>query len=144
MGLTLTYSNSLSSKSDSSVGGSTKPFVSIIVLNYNGKGYLKSCFSSLQLINYPRSKYEVVLVDNGSKDGSVEYVQKEFPWVRIVLLNQNFGFGGGNNKGVKFVKGEYIAFLNNDTQVTEDWLLELVQASIDFSVPICSSKTLFM
>ena len=120
------------------------PFVSIIVLNYNGKHFLKNCFLSLQLTNYPKASYEVLLIDNGSKDGSAEYVAKEFPWVRIVVLEQNFGFGGGNNRGVKFAKGEYIAFLNNDTEVTEDWLSELVQASIDYSIPICSSKTLFM
>jgi len=50
------------------------PTVSIIVLNYNGKHFLHGCFSSLSQINYPSSRYEVILVDNGSTDGSVEYV----------------------------------------------------------------------
>ena len=122
----------------------SKPFVSIIVLNYNGKKYLKNCLSSLRLTNYPKAKHEVILVDNGSTDGSPEYVAKEFPWVSVIVLEQNFGFGGGNNRGIEFAKGDYIAFLNNDTEVTEDWLLELVKASISHSVPICSSKTVFM
>jgi GT2 family glycosyltransferase len=131
-------------RGNNSLAMKTKPFVSIIVLNYNGLRFLKRCFSSLQLINYPRSKYEVILVDNGSIDDSVEYVRSNFPWVRTVLLDQNFGFGGGNNKGIRFAKGDFIVFLNNDTEVTEEWLSELIQASVDHSVPICSSKTLFM
>lgn len=120
------------------------PFISIIVLNYNGKSFLKECFSSLRLINYPKSEYEVILVDNGSIDGSIEYARNNFPWVRVVALNQNFGFGGGNNKGIRFAKGDYIVFLNNDTQVTKNWLSKLVQASVGYSAPICSSKTLLM
>jgi GT2 family glycosyltransferase len=122
----------------------SKPFVTVVVLNYNGRNFLRTCFSSLELINYPKSKYEVLLVDNGSTDDSVEFVENNFSWVRIVKLHQNFGFGGGNNRGVKFAKGHYIAFLNNDTEVTKNWLLELVQASVERSIPICSSKTLMM
>jgi GT2 family glycosyltransferase len=106
------------------------PFVSVIVLNYNGRNFLRKCLSSLKLTNYPKSKYEVLLVDNGSTDDSTEFVVRNFPWVRVIFLHQNFGFGGGNNRGVKFAKGEYVAFLNNDTEVTENWLSELVQASI--------------
>ena len=121
-----------------------EPYVSVIVLNFNGKRYLRNCLSSLRLINYSKSQYEVLLVDNGSTDGSKELVAQEFPWVRIISLNQNFGFGGGNNRGVKFAKGDYIAFLNNDTQVSKDWLIELVKASIDNSVSICAGKTVLM
>ena len=122
----------------------SKPFVTVVVLNYNGRNFLRNCFSSLELINYPKSKYEVLLVDNGSTDDSAEFVESNFPWVRIIKLHQNFGFGGGNNRGVKFAKGQYIAFLNNDTEVTKNWLLELVQASVELSIPICASKTLMM
>lgn len=120
------------------------PMVSIIVLNYNGKRFLDGCFSSLFRIDYPKSCYEVIMVDNGSVDGSVEYVRKNFPWVKIVVLERNYGFGGGNDRGVRFARGEYIVFLNNDTRVTKDWLSRLVQASAKHSAPICASKTLFM
>lgn len=120
------------------------PFVSVIVLNYDGRKFLRKCLSSLKLTNYPKSKYEVLLVDNGSTDDSTEFVARNFPWVRVIFLHQNFGFGGGNNRGVKFAKGEYVAFLNNDTEVTGNWLSELVQASIGHSIPICASKTLLM
>ncbi|HCW05874.1 MAG TPA: hypothetical protein DGG95_00720 [Cytophagales bacterium] len=122
----------------------SKPFVTVIVLNYNGRSFLRTCFSSLALTNYPKSKFEVLLVDNGSTDDSTEFVENNFPWVRIVKLHQNFGFGGGNNRGVKFANGQYISFLNNDTEVTQNWLLELVQASVGRSIPICGSKTLMM
>lgn len=120
------------------------PFVSVIVLNYNGKSFLDGCLSSLSQIDYPSSRYEVIMVDNGSIDDSIEYVKKNFPWVNIVALDRNYGFGIGNNRGVKHANGGYIAFLNNDTEVTNDWLMRLVKASINHSVPICASKTLFM
>ncbi len=121
-----------------------KPFISIIVLNYNGKHFLNNCFSSISQIEYPNSKYEVIMVDNGSTDGSVNYVKSQFPWVKTVLLTKNFGFGGGNNKGVRFAKGQFIVFLNNDTEVTKEWLLRLVEASLNHSTLICSSKILLM
>ena len=120
------------------------PVASIIILNYNGKRFLDGCFSSLSRIDYPKSCYEVIIVDNGSVDGSVEYVKKNFPWVKIVVLERNYGFGEGNNRGVRFARGQYIVFLNNDTRVTKDWLSRLVQASAKHSAPICASKTLFM
>jgi GT2 family glycosyltransferase len=120
------------------------PSVSIIVLNYNGKHYLERCFSSLKLTDYPISKFDVIMADNGSSDGSIQYVQKEFPWVKTVALGSNFGFGGGNNRAIKYAKGKYIAFLNNDTEVTRNWLMALIKAATTYSVPICSSKTLFM
>jgi GT2 family glycosyltransferase len=121
-----------------------EPFISIIVLNYNGKPFLKECFSSLYLIDYPKSRYEVIMLDNGSTDDSMEYVKNLFPWVKVIILNKNYGFGGGNNRGIKFTRGKYLVFLNNDTRVTKEWLSKLVQASIDHSVPICASKTLLM
>jgi len=122
----------------------TTPFISIIVLNYNGEQFLKECFSSLFLMNYPKSKYEVLMVDNGSTDNSIEYVKDNFPWVKIVAMDKNYGFGGGNNRGVRFAKGEHLVFLNNDTRVTKEWLSKLVQASTNHSASICTSKTVFM
>ena len=57
------------------------PAITIIILNYNGKAYLRGCFESLTKLVYPKDKYNVIMVDNGSKDGSVDYVKKTFPWV---------------------------------------------------------------
>ena len=105
------------------------PFVSIIVLNYNGKRHLKDCFSSLMKINYPKTKHEIIMADNASSDDSIDYIRKNFPLVKIVKFNQNYGFAGGNNKAVEYVnkKCKYLVFLNNDTQVDNGWLIELVK-----------------
>lgn len=134
----------LNKKIKKSINKEELPFVSIIVLNYNGKQHLKECFESLNRINYPQNKYEVIMVDNGSTDNSISYVKNNFPWVRILELDKNYGFTEGNNKGAKVAKGEYIAFLNNDTKVDKEWLIELVKAIVkDKKIAACSSKVLF-
>ncbi|CEG11529.1 hypothetical protein MSIBF_A150007 [groundwater metagenome] len=115
------------------------PSVSIIVLTYNGKGHLKECFESLENLNYPKDKYEVIMADNASSDGSVEYVKKNFSSIKILRLDKNYGYAGGNNKSVEISKGEYIAFLNNDTLVDKNWLNELIKWVIKNPEMICSS-----
>jgi len=120
------------------------PFVSIIIVNYNGKHYLEECLSSLGGSDYPRDRIEVILVDNASTDGSFEYVKKKFPNVRILQLNKNYGFCKPNNEGVKIAKGEYVVFLNNDTAVDKKWLSELVKGVLsDKDVVSCASKMLY-
>ena len=119
------------------------PLVSVIIVNYNGKHYLKKCISSLSAQSYPA--IEVIFVDNGSSDGSTEYVRKEFPSVKIIESKKNLGFAKGNNKGIKEARSELIATLNNDTQVSSRWLEELVSAmNSDKKVGMCASKMLFM
>jgi GT2 family glycosyltransferase len=120
------------------------PTVSIIILNYNGKEYVDGCFNSTTKISYPRDKYEVIMIDNGSSDGSVEYVRKKYPWVKISALNKNCGFTGGNNLGVRLAKGDYVVFLNNDVVVDENWLIELVKVVVDSPDAIVTSKALFL
>lgn len=120
------------------------PKVSIIIINYNGKNFLERCLSSLQQLDYPRNRYELLFVDNCSTDGSVNFVETVFPDVKILSFDENFGFGGGNNKAVECAFGDYVVFLNNDTEVTADWLTHLVGAALCYSVPICASKILFM
>lgn len=121
------------------------PNVSIIVLNCNGKHFLYDCLSSLSQINYPSSRCEVILVDNGSTDGSVEYLREKFPQIKILALHKNYGFTGGNNKGAKVANGELIVFLNNDTVVDRNWLIELVKVILrDPKIAICGSKIVFM
>ncbi len=101
-----------------------KPLVSILIVNWNSKENLKDCLSSLFKISY--QNYEVVMVDNGSVDGSVEFVEKEYPKVKIVESKENLGFAGGNDFGIKHCHGKYVLFLNNDTIVTKNFLNELV------------------
>ena len=121
------------------------PFVSVVVLNYNGRAFLDACLSSVFQISYPRSSYEVILVDNASTDGSVEYVRNNFPLIRILALNKNYGFTEGNNKGAEFARGDLIVFLNNDTVVDKNWLNELAKVALsDSKIGICGSKIMSM
>jgi GT2 family glycosyltransferase len=116
---------------------------SIIILNYNGKEFLERCLSSVLNTNYPN--FEVILVDNASTDGSVEFVKKNFPSVKVIANKVNLHFTGGNNIGIKAARGEYIVLLNNDTEVHPNWLSEIVKVmEIDPSVGLCQCKLLFM
>jgi len=121
--------------------GRAYPSVSIIVLNFNGLAFLEPCLSSLEQLDYPEGRFEVILVDNASTDSSVAFVRKRFPWVRIIQNDRNLGFAGGNNVGIRVSKGEYIALLNNDTKVERDWLIELVKGcEADRAIGACTSK----
>lgn len=124
---------------------SAQPFVSVIVLNYNGLVFLDRCFSSLEQLSYPRDAFEVILVDNASSDRSVPFVQQRFPWVHIIRNRVNLGFAGGNNAGIRESRGDYIALLNNDTRVERDWLTELVKVcEEDSGVGACTPKILLI
>lgn len=98
--------------------------VSVIIVNWNGKTDLHECLNSLFKITY--SPIEVIVVDNGSSDGSVELVKRKFPNVKNVNVGKNLGFAEGNNLGYKKSTGEYVLFLNNDCIVTDDFLDKLV------------------
>src|SRR5262245_38640408 len=104
------------------------PTVTVVVLNYNGLKHLESCFRSLLALDYPEDHIELMLVDNGSKDGSIAYMHEHFPGVRLVETGENLGFAAGNDYGAERATGEYVAFLNNDTRVEPEWLKELVNA----------------
>lgn len=121
------------------------PFVSIIILNYNNEKYLENCLNSLSKIIFPPQKYEVIVVDNASSDNSVNFIMEKFPWVKIVQFFKNYGFAEGNNRAAKYAKGEYLAFLNPDTEVDKDWLIELVKViEREKSIAACGGKVFFM
>lgn len=101
-----------------------EPLVSVIILNYNGENDLIECFNSLKNVKY--QNVELILVDNGSSDNSIEIVRNKYEDVRIIELGTNTGFSLGNNLGVLRANGDYIALLNMDTVVDENWLTELV------------------
>ncbi|MCX7833769.1 MAG: glycosyltransferase family 2 protein [Ignavibacteria bacterium] len=103
-------------------------FVSVIILNFNGRDYLYPCLDSVLKQTY--KNFEVIFVDNGSDDDSVEFVKQNFKdgRIRIFQLNSNLGFAGGNNFGLKQSKGDLIVLLNNDTKVERNWLKELVDS----------------
>jgi hypothetical protein len=103
------------------------PLVSVIVLNWNGKRFLGDCLSSLLKQAYPN--YEVILIDNNSTDGSVEYVKENFAQVKILQNQRNLGFAEGNNVGIRHAKGKYAIVLNSDTKVQENFIEELVRVA---------------
>lgn len=120
------------------------PFVSIIILNYNGRELLRTCLDSVLKNSYPKSGYEVILVDNASTDGSASFVEKHFPSVKVIRSSENLGFTGGNNLGLEHAKGSYIVLLNSDTRVEKEWLQELVKAAKPKHVGMLSSKLYYM
>ena len=101
-----------------------KPVVSIIIVNWNGRLIFQTALISLAEQSF--RDFEVVLVDNGSVDDSVSFVTEHYPWVKLVILNENTGFSIGNNYGLQHAIGDYIVTLNNDTRVEPDWLAVLV------------------
>lgn len=103
-----------------------KPPVSIIVLNWNGKRFLKDCFESIKKQTY--LNIETIFVDNNSTDDSVFFVKTNFPNIIIIENKENLGFAEGNNVGIIKANGKYVFILNNDTRINEDCIEKLVEA----------------
>ena len=115
------------------------PRVSVIVLNYNGINLIAACLESLRTQSY--CDFEVVVVDNASTDGSLELVRKEFSEARIIALEKNLGFCVANNLAITATESEYVALLNNDTEVDPGWLRALVETlDSDPAAGFCASR----
>ena len=102
------------------------PKISVIIPHLNGRHHLDDCLGSLR--QQTRTDFEVLLVDNGSTDGTQAYARQQFPEVRLIELGQNRGFTGACNAGWQASKGEIIILLNNDTEVDPNWLQEVWSA----------------
>jgi len=100
----------------------SRPEVSVVVVNLNGKKHLEHLLPSLMAQDLPKGAMEVVLVDNGSTDDSLAFAAKHFPGIRFVPLQKNYGFATANTEGVKAAKGRCVALVNNDMKVPLDWL----------------------
>lgn len=100
---------------------------SVIIPNWNGKNLLKDCLESLRHQSY--QAFEIILVDNGSIDGSIEYIKNFFPKVKIISLDKNYGFAKAINEGVKQSGAKYVVFLNNDATVDSCWLENLIKTA---------------
>ena len=119
----------------------SSPKVSIIIVNYNGKELLQKCLDSLLKVNY--NNFEIILVDNNSTDGTVEFITKNHPSIMLIKLDSNKGFAEPNNVAAKISKGKYLLFLNNDTVVTPNFISEMVKVmETDKKIAICQSLLL--
>ena len=96
---------------------------SIIIVTWNALEHLKTFLPSVCSTRYP--DLEIILANNASTDGSAEWVQKEFPEIKVVTFSRNHGYCGGNNRAADYAEGEILVFLNNDVKVDPDWLKNL-------------------
>lgn len=122
------------------------PSVSIIILAYNNLEFSRACIESvLKHTHYP--DLEIIIVDNGSSDGSIDYFREiaaSQPTVKVIRNEDNLGFSGGNNSGMGVASGEIVVLLNNDTYVSPGWLYALVrpmmgQGALDLAGPVTNN-----
>ena len=102
------------------------PLISIVILNYNAGDLLIDCIDSIQKSNY--KKFEIIVVDNISKDKSHKKCKEKFPNIKLIENSENLGYCEGNNVGLRVTNGEFVVILNPDTIVDPSWLSELLQA----------------
>ncbi len=99
--------------------------VSIVIPNWNGLKFVGMCLDSLKRSTF--EGHEVIVVDNGSTDGSRERIERDYPWVRLLKLPENLGFATACNRGIRASLGKYICLLNNDIEVEPDWIAKLYE-----------------
>ena len=116
------------------------PRVSVVILNFNGRNLLADCLNAVRAQH--GCSFETILVDNGSTDGSVELVRRDYPDVRLIEAGRNLGFAEGNNLGVAQARANLVVLLNNDTIVAPGWLSALVESMAPPDVAVASSRIL--
>ena len=114
---------------------------SIVIVNWNGKEHLEECLDSLYKQTF--KDFEIIIVDNGSTDGSKEFIRKNYPKVKLTENSKNMGFEKPNNQGINIAKGDYILTLNNDIRADKNFLKELLTASKKYPDAFFSCKMLF-
>lgn len=118
------------------------PQVSIIIPHWNRLSLLVHCLSAIRATAGDPTRYEILVVDNGSDDGSREFLQRQ-PDVRLLWNPENIGFTLACNQGAEAARGQYLVFLNNDTEPRAGWLDALLQAAEDESVGAVGAKLLY-
>jgi GT2 family glycosyltransferase len=114
--------------------------VSIVILNWNGKEYLRR-FLPILIRHSALPGAEIVVADNGSTDDSLEFLAKEHPAIRVIRLDRNYGFSGGYNRALELLDTPYFLLLNSDIEVTEGWLAPLLaEMENDPGLAACTPK----
>ncbi|MBO3697985.1 glycosyltransferase family 2 protein [Roseivirga sp. E12] len=114
--------------------------LSVVLLNFNGRHHLESFLPSVVKYSIP---HEVVVVDNGSTDGSIEFIKTSFPQVKIIAFEKNLGFCGGYNKALQLIESEYVVLLNTDVEVTKNWIEPVLrQLQVDRNIKAAQPKIL--
>jgi GT2 family glycosyltransferase len=116
----------------------------IIIVNWDGKHLLAECLPAvLEAVRHEGGNHDILVVDNGSTDGSVDFIQQNFPSVRVLPLERNHGFIGGNNRGIAAVQTDTVVLLNNDMVVDRGFLSPLLDGFRDASVFAVTSQIFF-
>jgi GT2 family glycosyltransferase len=103
--------------------------VTVVIPNWNGERFLRLCLGSLRDQTF--RTFETIVVDNGSVDGSITFVEENFPEVNVVPLGENLGIAAAFNAGIEASTAEYVVLLNNDTEQVPGWLKALMRAAED-------------
>ena len=103
--------------------------VDIVIPNFNGKQFLDTCLSSIYAQTV--DSFLIIVVDNGSEDGSVEFIRQSYPEVRLIALQENTGFSAAVNTGIKDGNAPFVFLLNNDTELAGDCLEKLLLAAAE-------------
>ena len=115
--------------------------VAIIILNWNGKEFLKKFLPSVLNTNYP--DFEVIVADNNSTDGSISFLNAYFPQVKTIVHQVNLGFANGYNETLKNIQADYFVLLNSDVEVTPDWITPVINyMNTHHNVGACQPKIL--
>ena len=116
--------------------------IAVVLLNWNGKGMLERYLPSV-VTHTPAEKAFIVIADNGSTDGSVQWIEQHYPDIQVIELDKNYGFTGGYNRALKEVEADYYILLNTDVEVTEGWIDTLASFMEEHpEVGICQPKLL--
>ncbi|MBV8559749.1 MAG: glycosyltransferase, partial [Acidimicrobiia bacterium] len=121
----------------SATAADAPPSVSVILVNLDGAEHLPDCLDSLRAQDYPRERLDVIVVDNGSTDGSLEMLADRYPWVRVLAQGTNTGFAPAVNTGVRAATGACVALLNNDMRADPGWVSSLVDGYDPASGVVC-------
>ena len=112
----------------------------IVILNWNGEKFIRQFLHTL-VENTNPDLARICIIDNGSTDGSLQFLSENFSQIQLVKLDKNYGFAGGYNRGLKEIEAEYFMLLNSDVEVGKDWIAPLVELmDSDSTIGVCGPK----